>query len=205
MAIQSYERSYLPYVADNLGAMLEYADSNGMDPSALWRVFIDSNLAKRIEKRHPKYLTCSALDYLAELIPDKRIFSKGPLNKGDWYWSGWALAELQYEKGFSFRKINDCLPIEEVQRLYPTMHEADITRFYEVVDAYFKENKPTNLKRIREARSLSQSELSKRAGVSLRSIQMYEQRKNDINKAQAEALHRLALVLGCNIEDLLEN
>lgn len=33
---------------------------------------------------------------------------------------------------------------------------------------------------------------------------MYEQRHNDINKAQAETLHRLSIVLGCNIEDLLE-
>ena len=54
------------------------------------------------------------------------------------------------------------------------------------------------------ARGLSQSELSKRAEVELRSIQMYEQRRNDINKAQAETLFKLARVLGCNIEDLLE-
>lgn len=36
------------------------------------------------------------------------------------------------------------------------------------------------------------------------SIQMYEQRKININKAQAESLFRIASVLGCNIEDLLE-
>lgn len=41
--------------------------------------------------------------------------------------------------------------------------------------------------------------------MELRSIQMYEQRRNDINKAQVETLYKLARVLGCNIEDLLEN
>ncbi len=205
MAIQSYDRSYLPYVAENLGTMLERIDSNGMDPSAFWRMFVDSALAKRIEKGHPKYLTCSSLDYLGELVPDKRTLSKGTAKKGVWYWSGWALAQLQYEKGLSFHRINECLPIEEVRKLYPTMHEADITRFYRVAEMYFKRKRTTNLKRIREAMGLSQSELSKRADVSLRSIQMYEQNKNDINKAQAITLHRLTLVLGCNIEDLLEN
>ena len=54
-------------------------------------------------------------------------------------------------------------------------------------------------------RGLSQSALSKMANVELRSIQMYEQRHNNINKAQAETLHKLSKVLGCNIEDLLEN
>ena len=42
------------------------------------------------------------------------------------------------------------------------------------------------------------------SGVSLRSIQMYEQRNKDINKAQSESLYRLAKALGCTMEDLLE-
>ncbi len=33
--------------------------------------------------------------------------------------------------------------------------------------------------------------------VSLRSIQMYEQRNKDINKASAETLYHIARVLGC--------
>lgn len=52
---------------------------------------------------------------------------------------------------------------------------------------------------------LSQSKLAKLADVKLRSIQMYEQRKNDINKAQGETLYKLAKVLICNIEYLLNN
>ena len=63
----------------------------------------------------------------------------------------------------------------------------------------------TNLKKIRQAQGLSQSKLACLAEVELRSIQMYEQRRNDINKAQVETLYKPARVLGCNIEDLLEN
>ena len=33
---------------------------------------------------------------------------------------------------------------------------------------------------------------------------MYEQRNNDINKAQVDILLKLSKTLGCNIEDLLE-
>ena len=63
----------------------------------------------------------------------------------------------------------------------------------------------TNLKRIRTAKGYSQKQLAELSGVSLRSIQMYEQRQKDINKAQSDSLFRLAKALGCTMEDLLEN
>ncbi|MBR4496149.1 MAG: helix-turn-helix transcriptional regulator [Acholeplasmatales bacterium] len=68
-----------------------------------------------------------------------------------------------------------------------------------------KENEVTKLKIIRQAKGLSQSELANLAKVDIRSIQMYEQKRNDINKAQAETLLKLSKVLGCNIEDLMED
>jgi len=61
----------------------------------------------------------------------------------------------------------------------------------------------TNLKRIREANNLSQSQLAERSGVTLRSIQVYEQNHRDINKSQAIVLYKLSQALGCKIEDLL--
>jgi len=60
-------------------------------------------------------------------------------------------------------------------------------------------------KRLRDAADLSQSQLAGESGVSLRSIQMYEQRNKDINKAQALTLAKIARVLGCAVEDLLES
>ena len=90
--------------------------------------------------------------------------------------------------------------------MYYTLHEADITKFVEIVDARIREHfKDTNLKRIRISYGCTQKELAKRSGVSLRSIQMYEQRGNDIDKAQGQTLYKLSVVLGCQIEDLLEN
>jgi len=55
-----------------------------------------------------------------------------------------------------------------------------------------------------ESRGLSQAELAKISGVGLRSIQMYEQRVNDIDKAQAQTIYKLSRVIGCSMEDLLE-
>jgi transcriptional regulator with XRE-family HTH domain len=61
------------------------------------------------------------------------------------------------------------------------------------------------IKQIRESRGISQAELAETSGVNLRSIQMYEQKVNDIDKAQSQSLYKLSRVLGCGIEDLLEN
>ena len=51
---------------------------------------------------------------------------------------------------------------------------------------------------------LSQSELAEMSGVSVRTIQQYEQRQKSINRAKAETLLRLARALCCDMEDLME-
>lgn len=60
------------------------------------------------------------------------------------------------------------------------------------------------LKEYRENNNLSQSKLSELSGVNLRTIQSYEGGLKDINKAQALTLYKLAKVLNCTIEELLE-
>ena len=71
-------------------------------------------------------------------------------------------------------------------------------------DARSAASLPTRLKRRRELCGLTQEELAGRSGVSLCPIQMYEQRVNDIDKAQAQTIYKLSRVIGCSMEDLLE-
>ena len=87
------------------------------------------------------------------------------------------------------------------------LHEADISKFAEAADKVIQENLgecETNLKRIRRANGFSQKQLAEVSGVALRMIQLYEQRQNDINKAQASTLSALAKSLNCRLEDLME-
>ena len=62
----------------------------------------------------------------------------------------------------------------------------------------------TNLKRIRESHGMSQSQLAAAADVSVRTIQLSEQRQRDINGVAGMTLYKLATALGCSVEDLLE-
>lgn len=89
--------------------------------------------------------------------------------------------------------------------VYPTFHEMDISRFIESMDRRYNEFvAETKLHKIRESRQMSQSGLAKLSGVNIHPIQLYEQRLNDIDKAQVQTLYKLSRVLCCNIEDLLE-
>lgn len=81
----------------------------------------------------------------------------------------------------------------------------DIRQFADKMNELYRLRKPeTNLKRYRTLSGFSQSMLAERVGVPVRTIQQYEQRKKEINKAHAETLLRLAKVLNCNMEDLIE-
>ena len=206
MVMKYYNESYLALVAENVGTMYEHAVDHSNDPIIFWNKFINSNVSKQIEKGNVKYLTCSGMDYLREVLNNEKIARlEQDIKKDRYYWAGWVLAQYQYKTNYSFYKINCNFPISSVLNLYDTLHEADITKFFDVADGYFTMPEPTNLQRIRKAMGLSQAELARQSGVELRSIQMYEQRKNDINKAQAETLLKLSRVLGCSIEDLLNN
>ena len=62
----------------------------------------------------------------------------------------------------------------------------------------------TKLQEKRQERGWSQSELSRQTGISLRTIQHYEQGDKDINKASVSTVIKLADALGCDARDLME-
>ena len=68
-----------------------------------------------------------------------------------------------------------------------------------------KDLEPTKLGRMRVFRNMSQSQLAKEAGVTLRAIQCYEQRVRTIEGAKLRTLLSLCIVLRCSLCDILED
>lgn len=62
----------------------------------------------------------------------------------------------------------------------------------------------TNLAYLRNDKRITQATLSERSGVSLRTIQDYEQGRKPINGAAALTVYKLAQALNVTVEDLLE-
>ena len=118
------------------------------------------------------------------------------------------LAYHQWHAGRHFEDIvKDGLTLSTVMSMY-ILHEADENKFVETANEILSRNKArrkTRLYEIRKARGFTQQQLSDASsGVTLRMIQLYEQRQNDISKAQVNVVISLANALGCRVEDLLE-
>lgn len=175
------------------------------------KLFIVSSVSKRMENGEPACLVGkSGIELVVEIIAETKgqklqIEPKESFGRSREYWIGWAVAYYQWYSGRKYNDIFCVLSYDDLQKMYSTLHEADITKFVDIVDTRMKEYfSETNLKHIRRIYGMTQAELAKSSGVSLRSIQMYEQRNKNINKASVETLYRLAKALGCTIEDLME-
>lgn len=210
--IHAYQEIYLNNAQSALGEAFDYAvNTCNISGADFIKLFTVSSISKRMENGEPTLLAGkSGIELAFDVVFEttgKRL-DKEPqehLGRSKEYWIGWAVAYYQWFSGRKYSDIFTVLSFDDLQKMYYTLHEADISKFAEIVDERVKEHfKETNLKRIRTSYGCTQAELAKRSEVSLRSIQMYEQRHKDINKASVETVNRIAKVLGCTIEDLLE-
>ena len=213
MVTHAYSESYLNNAKDRLSSFFDYAINDcKLDPDWATALFVNTGYAEQFERGNPAYIAGMSGVELVRAVILKAYGKKGfpvPTNTEDYspeYWAGWVLAEYQWYCGRRFKDIFERIPLTEVIGMYSVYHEMDITSFIDAMEELYKtaEGDP-KLKRIRENRGLSQSELAAQSGVNLRNIQMYEQRVNNIDKAQANILYKLSRVLGCDVEDLLEN
>lgn len=67
-----------------------------------------------------------------------------------------------------------------------------------------KNPNPTALEKTRREVGMSRKKLSEISGVSFRSIECYEQKKNDINIANVQTVLALARALGVPMEKILD-
>ena len=61
------------------------------------------------------------------------------------------------------------------------------------------------LKKIRLAKSLSQSELAEKAKLNVRTLQHYEQGSKTFDHAHLDTILKCAIALNCKIEDIIDN
>lgn len=210
--IHAYREIYLNNAQSALGDAFDYAvNICGIPGKNFVKMFTVSPVSKQMENGEPAYLAGkSGIEIVAEIVAETMGQQHLPesqvrFDRSREYWIGWAVAYYQWHSSRKFGEIFKVVSFEELQKMYHPLHEADITKFVDIMDKRMKEHFPeTNLKRIRTIYGITQAELAKRSGVSLRSIQMYEQRNKNINKANADTMYQISKVLGCTMEDLIE-
>lgn len=214
MMTSAYSELYLDDAMHNLGDMVEYAVCDlGFNPDTFFGWFLSSGIAAKFEKGNPKYITGMSgyeLAYAvlkATNVPYQKREPSYAECKGREYWAGWILAYYQWKTGRRFEDMaKDGLTLSMILSMY-ILHEADESKFAEAADEIIARNKAsrkTKLSEIRTARGFTQQQLSDASGVTLRMIQLYEQRQNDISKAQVHVVINLANALGCQVEDLID-
>ena len=210
--VHIYDKIFLHKAMTRVADMFDFAIHDfGLDSRDFVQMFTGSDVCRSLENGEPKYLIGMCGEELALRVIEEATgiepvaetterFDRTPE-----YWCGWAACYYQWLRAIPYREVFEIAPFEELLALYPALHEADISKFADVMDERWElMRREINLKRIRTAYGCSQSELSRRSGVSLRAVQMYEQRQKDINKSQLITVISLARTLGCRAEDLLE-
>lgn len=166
-------------------------------------------------------------------LPYDRVPPRHTLSLSNEYWCGHALAYAQWASGLCFEEIAerctvsalialcakerlallDSLPLDIcdadraaalrrfgddfARKTAESIMSAEASAPYDAVG--------TRLKRLRIKNGLSQSSLAKASGIPLRTIQQYEQRQKDINKAHFEYIIMLSTALNCDPTDLREH
>lgn len=214
--MRAYSELYLPDAQHNLATLLDWSCNHQNLPlTTAYSLFANSSIGRRFGSGDPAIVAGrSGVELAFELLIDQGLIapdysiSQTTLDcfaRSPEYWVGWVTAYFQWSEGLTFSQLNDLVNINDVAQLYHPYHEMDIRQTCDAIAALALKNRgETNLKRIRVAAGLSQRDLSRMSGVSLRTIQHYEQRQKCINKASMETVLQLCACLCCDPRDLME-
>ena len=210
--MHAYDKLYLEKARAALARMLDFAVYDlHQDLTSFFDLFISSGVAQLFEQGDIHILVGKSGVELAYEVLDRsglayeRVTPQYSMDRSEEYWTGWALAYYQWETAQPFAEIVQYIPIQDILAMYDPYHEMDIRQFCDAMNERLRKAKPeTNLKLLRQQNGLSQKELAEISGVPLRTLQQYEQRQKNINKAQAEYLVSLSTALNCSVEQLIE-
>lgn len=210
MVTNAYSELFVNDAMETLGEAFEYAINNlKIRGQEFLDLFSLGRIGEAFSKGEIRYIMGMSGIELANtalkeysIVIEKKDYDLS-INYPPEYWCGWILAYYQWYSGKTFSQIQRKISFQNLMNLYGVLHEADVSKAVQVLNRFF-EDESTNLAKARVEAGLSQSELAKASGVSLRSIQMYEQKNSNINNAQYNRLCAIAKALNCKIEDIVE-
>ena len=208
--ISAYDKVYLRIAQRNLGEMLSYAVYDlGYELEDYYKRFLQSEYSVRFSKGDLFVITGMSGAELAirvlDIPDDDIIMPSYNTAKSQEYWTGWILAYYQWESNKPFDLLDKEITISKIRNMYNPYHEMDISAaILKMRELSQNAQVGTYLKKLRQRAGLSQSQLAEETGIPVKTIQQYEQRRKDINKAQVEYVIRLSKALCCEPQEILE-
>ena len=222
----AYNVNYLSHVQSNVGAMLDCGVNTlefGMRD--FYNMFLSCEVSDRLNRGDSytvctlggvelaEYIVCQAMNNSKYIHVRKasdpaynQQLSDAIINVNSAeYWTGKVLVSYAREKNLSYDELDRLIPIEKIYELHHDYKDADDLMINIKLDEMMKESSKTSkIKARREMMGISQAELAKRADISVRTLQQYEQKRKNINNAAAISLVNLSNVLHCDVRDLME-
>lgn len=142
----AYQEIYLSKAQSVLGDAFDYAvNTCGILGNDFVKLFIVSSVSKRMENGEPAYLVGrSGIEIVREIVEETKgqelqIEPQDHFGRSKEYWIGWTVAYYQWYSGRKYSDIFKVLSFEDLQKMYYILHEADITKFVDIVDSKIKE------------------------------------------------------------------
>ena len=209
--IRLNEGLYEQELREKLGTYFDTAvNHNGMRGQEAANLLVSSGLAEHLERQNPAFVAGKSgtelLSWACEqvgLSPEVANPPRTPTTPD--YWVGYMLGLFQVAAGWTYRQVFERMSYADLRGMHSWCQDMSEREVVDTIcDELLKRPQQKALRRMRKASGLTQSQLAAQAGLSMRTIQQYEEGQKDINKAAVGNVRKLALILHCTIEDLLE-
>lgn len=209
----SYPQCYIDDFSDTCGYMFQYVKKDcGIDPDDFFDWLIMSRVANHIQLGNPRYIAGMSGPDIAREVFNKtfgRDFGIEPVYHtilGVEFWSGSMLAYYSWHSGMSFAQMRSYgIKPSVIAKMYQSNRDDRPKLVEAVMDIVEKNRDASSLTYFRKLAGLTQKQLAESAGVPLRMVQLYEQGQNDLSKAKAETVLKLADTLKCTVGQLLNS
>ncbi len=106
------------------------------------KMFVISSVSKRMENGEPAYLAGkSGIEITREIVAETKelelvVEPQENFERSKEYWIGWAIAYYQWHSERKYSDIFEVVAFDDLQKMYYTLHEADITKFADIMDLH---------------------------------------------------------------------
>lgn len=212
--IRAYDEIYLAKARMTLAWMFDYGVNGcGLEMEHFYKMFLTSSYVHRFEEGDCSVVAgLSGVELAQRIIMEVTGIREFPepvfmLDRSPEYWLGFYLSYYQWYRNVMFEQITAYIAVTDILLMYRKYHEMDVMNFVYALDEMCENPEERQLSRLQAYRrriGISQRELAERAEVPLRTIQQYEQKQKNINHARADYVLRIAKVLYCRPDDLME-
>lgn len=144
--MSAYRKIYLYDAKKNLANCLDFAiNDQKIDGELFISIFVNAKLVRYFEKGNPSIVAgLSGTEFAMKILEEEcniynflpQVYKKYRTAE---YWLGYYLAEYQWKKAISFKKIFNKITYTQFINMYKLYHEVSEEKFMEDIDKLWKQ------------------------------------------------------------------